>query len=235
MIFLFWRFIPSIPKKIASAKIFSCLKTRDAARNFGNFWKKIPNCYKCSALEIRFCYNTPPPRNCDLSESRLSLEKRAFFAVFPKFAAAKTRGEVSFFEDDRTLNIPPKDRGCPDRLGFECYQPAGLFETETREPKNASRNDSPLRQVRHCPCLSDGDDHGTPRQCAEHFVPIAMPDLRSVRCLLYHEAGGNGILELRTIFTTEKTQKMTTEQLMGFTALFAVPLYLYYLTIIPRL
>jgi len=52
---------------------------------------------------------------------------------------------------------------------------------------------------------------------------------------LYHEAGGNGILELRTIFTTEKTQKMTTEQLMGFTALFAVPLYLYYLTIIPRL
>jgi len=67
-------------------------------------------------------------------------------------------------KDERTPNISPKDRGCPDRLGFESV---------------------------------------TSRR---------------------------GFLEQK-----HRNQKMTPDQLMGFAALVAVALYLYYLTITPRL
>ena len=62
-----------------------------------------------------------------------------------------------------------------------------------------------------------------------------MPELWTVRCLLHREAGGNDLLESRTIYTIEETQKMTPEQFMGLATLTVVAIYLYYLTITPKL
>jgi len=75
-----------------------------------------------------------------------------------------------FLRGGRTCDFPDGS-GSPVRLGLECYQSAGIFETEIREP-------------------------------------FLLPRGR---------------------------KKMTPDQLMGMTALFAVAIYLYYLTITPKL
>jgi len=65
---------------------FLTLENKGFRKKFREFLEKIQKCYKCYGLKMPLWYNTPPPRNCDLSESRLSLEKQGFSAVlrYPK-------------------------------------------------------------------------------------------------------------------------------------------------------
>ena len=150
-------------------------------------------------------------------------------------ASITNRGGSRFFHWAAETANPSTDRGCPVRLGFECLPTGGAFWNRNTKTKDESRNGLQMCQVRSCPCLSDGKDHGAARRCSEHFIPAAMSELRTVRCLLYHKASGGGLLESWTIYTTERTQKMTPEQLMGFAALIVVALYVYHLTITPKL
>jgi hypothetical protein len=56
-----------------------------------------------------------------------------------------------------------------------------------------------------------------------------MSELRTLRCVLYHEASGNALLEFRTLYPAERTLQMTPDPFKGIAVLIAFGICLYYI------
>ena len=114
-----------------------------------------------------------PPVLASHSDQQGVIPNRRLFSNALSVACQHTtnRGDSRFFMERQKLRTPRRIEDALSGWVLSVTNRRGFLK-QKHGNQNETRNNPSMLQVRNCPCLSDGNDHGTARRCCPELLTM---------------------------------------------------------------